>query len=105
MFMPEYIALVKKLSSGAVSRLFKWTQANSGADFGTDVFTTLLNKPPYCDWFSSSQAMITGQFYDPHLVDALLARAKMGSCRYIPTLGRIIAQEFALRWVHREGLR
>jgi hypothetical protein len=106
MFVPEYVALAKTIANGATSRLFKWRQANAwqySNSFTADVFTTLLNKPPYCNWFSSSQAMITGQLYSQNVVDALLSRARMGSCRHVPTLGRIIGQELALRWVYREG--
>jgi glutamine amidotransferase-like protein len=99
-FMPEYIAVTRQIYNGAVGRLFKWTDVNTHADLASNVFKTLLTSPPYSNWFSSSQSMITGQFYNSHAIDTLLVRAKMGSYRYIPTLGRIIAQEFALRWVH-----
>ena len=99
LFMPEYSALVRKIFKGAASRLFKVTQPD-GASQSADVFTTLLNEPPYRDWFSSSQVMMTGPFFTPDAVDALLAQARLGSCRHLPTLGSIIGQELALRWVH-----
>lgn len=107
LFVPEYFSHIKNYSSGAVSRLFKWTQANKwyySLDWNAQIFTTLLNKPPYCNWFSSSNEMITGHLYNPDIVNPFLAEAKNGSCRYVPVLGRIIRQEFTCRWVYRYGL-
>ncbi len=107
LFMPEYFAAINRISSGAVSRLFKWTQANKwyySLDWNAKIFTTLLNKPPYCNWFLSSQTMITGHMYNPDIVNPILAQAKAGSCRYVPILDRIITQELAFRWVYCEGL-
>jgi hypothetical protein len=107
LFLPEYISVVKKISSGAVSRLFKWAQANKwyySHDLNAYIFTALLNTPPYSNWFSSSQAMITGHLYNPDPVNSILEKAKTGSCRWLPILGRVINQELAFRWVHREGL-
>jgi hypothetical protein len=107
LFIPEYVSLINKISSGAVSRYFKWTQANKwyySHDLNAYIFTTLLNRPPYCNWFSSSQAMITGHLYNPDPVNSILEKAKTGSCRWLPLLGRIINQELAFRWVYREGL-
>lgn len=107
LFLPEYLSIIKKVSSGAVSRLFKWRQANKwyySHDLNAYMYTTLLNTPPYNKWFSSSQSMITGNMYNPEVVNLILAQAKNGSCRYVPILGRMISQELALRWVYREGL-
>lgn len=107
LFMPEYISVMKKVSSGAASRLFKWKKANKWYyrnDLNAYVFTTLLKTPPYSHWFSSSQTMITGHLYKSEVVNTILAQAKTGSCRYVPIIGRIISQELALRWVYREGL-
>ena len=99
-FMPEYSALFRKVLKGAASRLFKWTTPN-GSSQSAEVFTTLLNEPPYRDWFSSSQSMITGRFFKPDVIDGLLAQGRTGSCRHLPTLGRIVGQELAFRWVYR----
>ena len=106
LFMPEYISIIKKISRGAISRLFKFKQAKQWyyrEDLNAYIFTTLLNKPPYCNWFASSATMLTGHLYNPDIVETILSQAKIGSCRNLPVLERIISQELALRWVYREG--
>jgi hypothetical protein len=103
LFWPEYAAVIKKISSGAISRLLKWRQANKwyySQDLNSYILTTLLNKPPYCNWLSSSQAMITGDLYESDVLNPLLENAKVGVHKYLPILGRIISQELALRWVY-----
>jgi hypothetical protein len=105
LFMPEYLSMIKKISSGAVSRLFKWKQANKwyySHDLNAYMFTSLFNTPPYSNWFSSSKTMITGNMYSPDVIDPLLAQAKTGTCRYVAILGRLISQEIALRWVYHQ---
>jgi hypothetical protein len=105
LFMPEYLATVKSIASGAPSRLLKVTESNkSGFKWNTNApaIITLLNRPPYADWFASSKSMITGHLYDGGVVDSLIADAKGGSSRYAPILGRIFNQELACRWVYRE---
>ena len=107
LFLPEHFSVIKGISAGAVSRLYKWTQSNKWyfrQDLNGYLFSTLLNTPPYCKWFSSSEAMVTGHLYNAELISTILGQAKTGSCRYIPILGRIINQELACRWVYREGL-
>ena len=107
LFLPEYMSVSKKIYSGAVSRLFKWKQDNkwySNQDLNAYIYTALLNTPPYSNWFSSSEAMITGHLYTSDILNSILAQAKTGSCRCVPTLGRIINQELAFRWVYREKL-
>ena len=106
LFMPEYLSVIKKISSGAVSRLFKLTQSNKlyyRQDLNAYIFTTLLNTQPYSNWFSSSQAMITGHLYNRDTLTSILQEAKTGSCRWLPILERILSQELAFRWVYREG--
>jgi len=106
LFMPEYISVIKKISRGAISRFFKFKQAKQWyyrEDLNAYIFTTLLNKPPYCNWFTSSATMLTGHLYNPDIVETILSQAKIGSCRNLPVLERIISQELALRWVYREG--
>ena len=101
-FMPEYMSVLKTIVNGGASRLFKWTPVN-GAHASADVFTTILNKAPCSEWFASPSSMISGQFYNPSALEALLAQARAGSCRYGATVGRIIGQELALRWVYGQG--
>lgn len=102
LFIPEAMSVIKGVSSGAVSRLFKLTQANKwyySLDWNATIFTTLLNKPPYSNWFANSQTMITGHMYNRNIIDPILSEAKGGSCRYVPILNRIITQELAFRWL------
>jgi hypothetical protein len=105
LFLPEHISLIKKISSGAASRLFKWTKPNKW--YYRDEWTalsvrTLLNEPPYSDWFSSAHGMASGHLYNPEVLNPILKEAKSGSSRYIPILGRIISGELTSRWVSRQ---
>jgi hypothetical protein len=107
LFIPEYIHLIKSIRSGVVSRLFKWKQpkrASLNMEKNAYIFTTILSKEPYCDWFSSSKSMVTGQMYNADEVNSFLSQAKAGSCRNVPILGRIINLELACRWVYGKGL-
>ena len=95
--------MARGVLNGAMSRLLKWTESNKPYYKLTDhapAMMTLLNKPPYADWFSSSNSMITGYLYNGEIVDPLLSDARKGKCRYVPILGRIINQELACRWVY-----
>lgn len=105
LFIPEYIALAKFISKGFASRFFKWTQSNKWYYKWTDhapAITGLMNNPPYSNWFSSSQSMITGNLYNRNAMNALLTDVKNGSTKYVPILGRIINQEIACRWVYNK---
>jgi hypothetical protein len=106
LFMPEYISVIKKISRGAISRFIKVKQPKQWyyrEDLNAYIFTTLLNNPPYCNWFTSSATMLTGYLYNPGVVESILSQAKIGSCKNLPVLERIVSQELALRWVYREG--
>jgi hypothetical protein len=102
-FLPEYVAVVRKIAKGGISRLFKWKQVK-GADASADLFATLLNNARYSQWFSSAGSMLSGKNYDSAHLETLLAGAKTGTCRYSATVGRIIGQELALRWVYVRGV-
>jgi hypothetical protein len=104
MFLPEYAALAKKIGSGAVSRLFKWTKPNKwyySDEWTSHIFTTLLNERPYCQWFSAPETMATGHLYQAAALGAILREAKTGTSRQVPILSRIINNEMAYRWVSR----
>jgi len=104
-FIPEALSTAKFIYSGAVSRLFRWTDSNKPIykwSENAPAIMTLLKKPPYAKWFSSSKSMITGYLYNSKVIDALLEDAKSGSSRYVPILGRIFNQELAFRWVYRD---
>ncbi len=102
LFLPEHLHMAKKVSSGLVSRLFKWTKPNKwyySDEWTALIVKTLLNKPPYSDWFSSASTMASGHLYNPIILDPLLEEAKARTSRYVPILGRIINNELAYRWV------
>ena len=104
LFLPEYTALAKKIASGATSRLWKWTRPNKwyySDEWTAPIFTALLNERPYCQWFSSPDAMATGHLYQAEAVRAILREAKTGTSRHVPVLSRIISNELAGRWVSR----
>ncbi len=104
-FFPEYTAYIRAIAQGAVTRLFKWSDSNKPSYMWREnapAIKTLLTKPPFVKWFSSPESMITGNLYEPDSLIKLLSEAKQGSSRFIPILGRIFNQEFALRWVRRE---
>ncbi len=105
LFWPEYLANLRSVARGTVSRLLKWSDSNKPSYKWSDnapAIRTLLTKSPYAGWFSSPDALITGYLYDHDRLGSLLADARQGSSRYVPILGRIINQELACRWVYRE---
>jgi len=105
LFMPEYFSEARSIMSGATSRLLKWTESNKSVyqwTINAPAIKTLLTKPPYGNWFSSSKSMITGHLYNNDVIDLLLADAKAGASRFVPILGRIFNQELAFRWVYRK---
>jgi hypothetical protein len=107
LFIPEYINLIKSLSSKVVSRLFKWKDSKRqylSMERNAYMFKAIISGEPYCSWFLSSKSMVTGQLYNATELNSFLAQAKTGSCKYVPILGRIINLELACRWVYRQGL-
>jgi hypothetical protein len=105
MFLPEYLSTAKFLMGGAVSRLIKWkdpSRAPLSWNRNAATIKTLLTKPPYSNWFSSSDSMITGHLYNNAVLNSLLTDAKNGPSRYVLILGRIISQELACRWIYGE---
>jgi len=106
LFIPEYIYLIKSIRHGVESRLLKWKQPRPllSAEKNAHIFTTILNRGPYSDWFLSSHSMVTGHFYNTDELNSILAQAKDGTCKSVPVLGRIINMELACRWVYRQGL-
>jgi hypothetical protein len=106
LFFPEKYAVVRDIANGAMSRLFKWKQSNKWyyqQDRNSYIFTTLFKTAPYSGWFASSKTMLTGGLYKPEILNMILDKAKAGSCRWLPILGRIVNQELACRWVYRES--
>lgn len=107
LFIPEYIHLVKSVSRGTVSRLFKLIDSKKcthSVNRDALTFNTFLKLVPYCDWFSSSKSMITGHLYNADVVNSILLQTRAGSHRYLHILGRVINMELAFRWVYQKGL-
>ena len=107
LFLPERYAVFRDIANGTMSRLLKWKKSNRWyyqQDRNAYIFTTLFKSAPYSGWFASSNTMLTGGFYHPETLNMMLDKAKAGSCRWLPILGRIVNQELACRWVYREGL-
>jgi hypothetical protein len=106
LFVPEYIDLMKSIKSGVSSRLFKWKQPRPLLSMQKNayIFETILTREPYCDWFASSKSMVTGQFYNADELNLILDQARVGTCKNVPVLGRVINLELACRWVYRQGL-
>jgi len=46
--------------------------------------------------------MITGRLYNAKSLETILSDAREKTTRSVPTLGRIISQELAFRWVYKE---
>jgi hypothetical protein len=110
LFLPEYVSRIRSICRGALGRYLKLTQAQQWYyrdDINTLIFNAVLTKPPYCDWFLSSSSMVTGHLYNSSILNSVLEKAKTQSLSYgwVPTLGRIINQELALRWVYGDGAR
>ena len=104
LFMPEYLSLFKKISSGTLSRLLKWTKPNKwyySDEWTAHIFKTLLDSMPYSAWFSSSDTMATGHLYNSDALNTILDQARLGTGVDVPVLGRIISSELACRWVFR----
>jgi hypothetical protein len=106
LFIPEYIGLMKSIYNGVVSRLLKWKKPRPflSMEKNAYIFTTILSREPYCDWFSSTNSMVTGQLYNTNELNSILNQARIGSCRNTLVLGRIINMELACRWVYKKGL-
>lgn len=108
LFLPGYFALGKKIALGFSQRLFKMGQTSKNLsihnrlDLHIPVMKALLNNSPYSEWFESASSMVTGRYYNPIVLNKLLNGARVGQCSYVRTLGRVINQEFACRFVYGE---
>jgi len=104
-FFPEHISTIKSITSGTLSRLLKWRDSNKpnlNWERNAWAIRALLTKPPYSRWFSSCDSMITGRLYNAKSLETILSDAREKTTRSVPTLGRIISQELAFRWVYKE---
>lgn len=104
-FIPETISTVKYITRGAFSRVLKWKNAKKpdlNWERNAKTIKFILTKTAYSKWFSSHESMITGSQYNPEYLESILRDAKERKTRFVPTLGRIISQELACRWVYKE---
>ncbi|MBC7195638.1 MAG: hypothetical protein H5U39_00075 [Deferribacterales bacterium] len=104
-FIPEYIWTMKLVTTGAITRLFKWkssSKLNLNWERNSNIIKCLLKNPPYSKWFSSCDSMVTGSIYNFEFLDSILKDSRERGTRLVPTLGRIISQELACRWVYKE---
>ena len=105
LFWPGKVALIKKAVLGFQRRILKMSLKSKSLskhhrlDLNEPVMKALLNSSPYSHWFKSSSNMITGKYYNPTVLDSLLERARDGRCKNVQTLGRIINQELACRFI------
>lgn len=103
LFLPEHVAFVRRVTSGAVRRLLKIAESDKpgyGWKDNAATIATIMNEPPFAGWFASPAGMVTGHLYRSDVLRAILAEARGGGTRYVPILGRIICQELACRWVY-----
>ena len=106
LFFPEYFSEVKKIANGVTRRLMHLRQTSKSlsghhrADLYSTTMMALLGAEPYKSWFQSSKTMMTGELYNHDAVSHMIDRARLGHCRRVEVLGRIIQQELACRYVY-----
>ena len=104
-FIPENIWTLKSIATGTLTRLLKLKDSNKlnlNWDRNSGTIKALLMNSPYSKWFSSCDSMITGGLYNSKSLNSLLIDAREKRTRFVYTLGRIISQELAFRWVYKE---
>ena len=107
-FLAEYVATARSISRGLNKRVLKLSPPKKigySADMNAAVLDTLLKRPPFADWFASADSMMTGELYDGAALDSILERARRGTFTRLPTLGRILSHELALRWCRDADFR
>ena len=106
LFLPERFSEAKKILNGVTKRLMRFNQSSKAlsgrhrTDLHSATMLSLLKNEPYAEWFKSSETMITGEMYNKTAINHMLDRARSGQCNRIETLGRIINQELACRYVY-----
>ena len=106
LFLPEHLSELKRVARGVAHRYLHVNQANKSLankhnlNYHGETMKTLFNRDPYAQWFKSTDAMVSGRYYDPRVMDPVLSEAREGRCRYIHMLGRIVNHELACRYVY-----
>lgn len=108
LFLPEYYSVLRKAANGMARHFLPHSSAgqNSKAhaahhyrvDYHRSTIENLFKHKPYSEW--SSNSMLTGQFYDPLKINAILDGVRQGNIGKVETLGRIINQELSFRYVY-----
>ena len=108
LFLPEYVAELKKVFNGLNRRYMHLGQSSRSLptrhriDLHAANIKALLSTEPFSGWLESKSSMITGELYDGDSLDSLLREAKDGRCQYVQVLGRMVNQELACRYVHAD---
>jgi hypothetical protein len=108
LFLPAFLATLRKVARGTISRLLKLQHTTKSLDFHhrldlhMPTLRVLSSHSPYSNWFSHSGSMVTGEFYNSDDLNLLLSNARKGKCKHIHVLGRIINQEIAFRFVFED---
>lgn len=106
LFVPEIYGHARKTANGLVGRWFKVgpvgfaLAARQRREYQRQTMIWLLNASPYQKWFRSVHTLITGEQYNPEGLRRLLDRARNGDGRYANIVGRVINQEFSVRYVN-----
>jgi hypothetical protein len=100
LFLPEYLAIAKKIYRGFDQRVLKRSpppKISYSVSLNHDVLAVLMHRSPYSEWFTDINSMATGWCYDGHVANALLNAAREGHAASLPVLGRMLSLELALR--------
>jgi hypothetical protein len=106
LFIPEYTSKLRILLFKILRRKLNiWsssilTQNYLRTDINSSIYMTILSEEPYSKWFSSTDNMLTGCFYNSPEICSFLSKAKHGQCLNLNLLSRIIGNEIGCRWVY-----
>lgn len=106
LFVPEFYGHARKAANGWMGRWLNMgpmgftLPARQRRQYQRQTMIWLLNASPYQKWFRSVHTLITGEQYNPDGLHQLLDDARNGDGHYADTVGRIINQEFAVRYVN-----
>lgn len=108
LFLPEYYSIVRKATNGLARHFFPHSKVGQSSkahsayhyrvDYHRSAIENLFKHKPYSDW--SSNSMLTGEFYNPKRINAILDDVRQGNIGKVETLGRIINQELSFRYVY-----
>ena len=103
LFIPEYIASIKKIKNGINNRLLKKNQRASGlskhhrVDYYDNLIDHMFSKDVFGGWMGQPDKMATGHLYNRETIIGLFRDLKNKQCRHMQVAGRIINQEILMR--------